>query len=132
MTVIEAELDRYRRLKTSAYEDMKEGLLTKTDYLDIRSQYDEKIAAALTAQNQVRKEIDLYLSDTASPKQQWIQEFVKYRNLQELNRCVAVECIEQIIVYEDKRVEIVFSHAQSFQTLTEHVQEFFAQQKEVG
>lgn len=132
MTVIEAELDRYRRLKTSAYEDMKEGLLTKADYLDIRSQYDERIASALSAQNQVRKEIDLYLSDTSSSRQQWIQEFVKYRNLQELNRCVAVECIEQIIVYEDKRVEIIFSHAQSFQMLTEHVQEFFAQQKGVG
>ena len=131
MTVIEAELDRYRRLKTSAYEDMRDGILSKEDYLDIRGQYDERIAAALTAQNQIRKEIDLFLADSTSPQQQWIQEFVKYRNLQELNRCVAVECIECIRIYEDKRVEVEFSHARNFQVLSEHVHEFFEQRKEV-
>lgn len=131
MTVVEAELERYRRLKTSAYEDMREGVLSKDDYLDIRGQYDERLASAFTARKQIRKEMDLLLSDTNSAQQQWIQEFVKYKNLQKLNRCVAVECIERIDVYEDKRVEVVFSHASSFQALSEQVREFFGHRKEV-
>lgn len=129
MAMVELDLERYRQLKTTAYEDYKEGILSKEDFLDIRGQYDERIAQSLTAQNQIRREMDLVLDSTSPARQQWIQDFVKYRNLKELHRCVAVECIEQIRIYEDKRIEVEFRHARNFAVLADHVHEFYEQQK---
>lgn len=125
---VEAEIDRYRRLKTSAYEDLKDGILSKEDYLDIRNQYDERIRDAMLALEQVHREMDLYLQNgTASG--QWIQEFLEHRNIQTLTRLAAVECIERIAVCEDKRIEVTFTHMQEYDTLVSQVQTFAMEEK---
>ena len=59
----------------SAYEDMKDGILSKDDYLDIKEQYETRIADAQLAEEQVRREINLYLENGNAP-QQWIQDFL--------------------------------------------------------
>lgn len=130
MVAVEAELDRYRRLKTLAYEDLKDGVLSKKDYTDIRDQYDARIADALLAQEQVRREMDLYLQN-GNAHLQWIREFLEYKNLTALTRRVAVECIERITVYEDKRIEVTFTHMQNYQTLITQIEDYLPQ-KGVG
>lgn len=131
MTAAEAEIARYRRLKTSAYEDLKDGILSKEDYLDIRNQYDARIADAELAQEQLRKELSLYLGGS-TPKRQWIRDFMEYRNIQSLNRSVAVECIEKILVYEGKRIEVSFTHMQDYQALSAQVEAYNQDRKEVS
>ena len=130
MVAVEAELDRYRRLKTLAYEDLKDGVLSKKDYTDIRDQYDARIAEALLAQEQVRREMDLYLQNENAPRQ-WIRDFLEYKNITALTRRVAVECIERITVYEDKRIEVTFAHMQNYQTLITQIEDYLPQ-KGVG
>lgn len=128
LVAVEAEIDRYRRLKVSAYEDMKDGILSKDDYLDIKEQYEARIADAQLAEEQVRREINLYLENGNAP-QKWIQEFLEYRNIQSLTRSVAVECIESIVIYEDKRIELTFTHMQDYQALVSQVQDYYLEQK---
>lgn len=128
LLAVEAEIDRYRRLKMSAYEDMKDGILSKDDYLDIKEQYETRIADAQLAEEQVRREINLYLENGNAP-QQWIQDFLEYRNIQSLTRSVAVECIESIVIYEDKRIELTFTHMQDYQALVSQVQDYYLEQK---
>ena len=125
---VEGDIERYRRLKLSAYEDMKEGVLSKEDYLDIKVQYEARITDAHLAEEQVRREINLYLENGNAP-QQWIQEFIEYRNIQSLTRLVAVECIERIVIYEDKRIEVTFTHMQDYQALVSQIQEYYSKQK---
>lgn len=128
LIAVESEIDRYRRLKISAYEDMKDGILSKDDYLDIKEQYESRIADAQLAEEQVRREINLYLENGSAP-QQWIQEFLEYRNIQSLTRSVAVECIESIVVYEDKRIELTFTHMQDYRALVSQVQDYYLEKK---
>jgi len=128
LLAVEGDIERYRRLKLSAYEDMKEGVLSKEDYLDIKAQYEARIADAHLAEEQVRREINLYLENGNAP-QQWIQEFIEYRNIQSLTRLVAVECIERIVIYEDKRIEVTFTHMQDYQALVLQIQEYYSKQK---
>lgn len=128
LIAVEAEIERYRRLKVSAYEDMKDGVLSKDDYLDIKEQYEARIADAQLAEEQVRREINLYLENGNAP-QQWIQDFLEYRNIQSLTRSVAVECIESIVIYEDKRIELTFTHMQDYQALVSQVQDYYLEQK---
>ena len=128
LLAVEGDIERYRRLKLSAYEDMKEGVLSKEDYLDIKAQYEARISDAHLAEEQVRREINLYLENGNAP-QQWIREFIEYRNIQSLTRLVAVECIERIVIYEDKRIEVTFTHMQDYQALVSQIQEYYSKQK---
>lgn len=125
---VEEDIDRYRRLKVSAYEDMKEGLLSKEDYLDIKEQYEIRIADAKLAEEQIHREINLYL-ENGNASGAWIQEFLEYHNIQSLTRSVAVACIENIIVYEDKRIEVTFTHMQDYQALISRVQDYYLEQE---
>ena len=128
MAEADAELSRYRRLKVSAYEDLQDGLLSKEDYLDIKAQYEERIVSLETAKEQIRRELDLYLKNGDS-QQQWIQEFLEHRNIQRLSRSVAVECIDRIQIYEDKRIEVTFTHMQDYQSLVSKVNDYYLEQK---
>ena len=121
---IEEELERYRRLKLSLYEDMKDGLISKEDYMDIKAQYDERIASQKQAYDQAQKEIDMYLDDNSKPHQ-WIQDFMEHRNITELTRMVAVECIDEIAIYEDRKIEVSFTHWQDYSALSEQVREYY-------
>lgn len=131
MATVDAEIDHYRRMKASAYEDCQEGIIPKDDYFDIVSQFDARITAALTAQKQLQKEMNLFLNG-GTPEKQWIQDYMEHRNIQSLNRIVAVELIEEIAVYEGKRIEVTFAHMQDYHALIEWVEEYYRQQKGVS
>lgn len=131
LVAIDVDLNRYRRLKTSAYEDLKDGILSKEDYLDIRDQYDARIADASLAQEQVKKELSLYF-ETGYSSQQWISDFKEHRNIRALTRSVVAQCIEKIQIYEGKRIEITFTHAQDYLTLLEQVDEYNTGKKGVS
>lgn len=131
LLAVEADIDRYRRLKLSAYEDMKEGILSKEDYLDIKSQYESRITDAQLAEEQIKREISLYLENEKAPHR-WIQDFIQHRNIQSLTREISVECIDNIIIYEDKRIEVTFTHMQDYQTLVSQIQDYYFIQKGVS
>lgn len=132
MLNLETEIERFRRLKISAYEDLKEGILSKEDYFDITEQYERRIANANLAHEQAQREMDLYIQNGSAP-QKWIQEFIEYQNIKTLTRSMAVECIDRIIIYEDKRIEVTFTHMQDYQSLVSQVEDYYqAVQKGVG
>ena len=132
MLNLETEIERFRRLKISAYEDLKEGVLSKEDYFDITEQYERRIANANLAHEQAQREMDLYIQNGSAP-QKWIQEFIEYQNIKTLTRSMAVECIDRIVIYEDKRIEVTFTHMQDYQSLVSQVEDYYqAVQKGVG
>ena len=121
---LETDIERFQRLKLSAYEDLREGLLSKEDYFDITEQYQRRISNSNLAREQALREMELYIQNGSST-QKWVQEFIEYQNIQTLTRSMAVECIERIVVYEDKRIEITFNHMQDYQSLVSQVQDYY-------
>ena len=117
---IDKQMDRYRKWKIEAYEDYKEGVLSKEDYLDIRAQYDRKLSAGENAEKQLRKEMDMYF-DSGKGMEQWLQELVKYRSLVHLTRSAVAECIESVEVIAEDKLEISFVHADDFAFLNDHM-----------
>ena len=131
MVAVDAEIDRFRRLKVSAYEDYKDGILGDEDYEDIRTQYEQRIADAMLAREQVEREMNFYLQNEATPTL-WIKDFLEHKNLTMLTRSIAVQCIQRIEVSEGKRIEVVFSHQNDFEHLLEEIEDFKKAQREVG
>ena len=107
------------------YEDMKEGLISKTDFCDIRGQYDARIADALIAQEQIDRELSIYLSGEQSPNN-WMKTFTEHRGLKSLTRAVVLECIEKVVIHKDEKLEIIFEHSEDYARLVSSLQEYAA------
>ena len=100
---LQASLDRIYRRKKAAYEDYREGLLSKEDYLRYKTDYEQQ-QAHLTRQLE-------QLSDLSSPQPQahpWVGSLLRQRALPELDRATIAETIRRIQVFEDGRVEIIY------------------------
>ena len=40
----------------------------------------------------------------------WVQLFAEYENIEKLDRRVLAALVDRILIYEDKRVEVVFKY----------------------
>ncbi len=131
LVAVDEELERYRRLKVSAYEDMKDGVLSKDDYFDISGRFDSKIRQAITAQGQLQRELSMFLRE-GKEEQGWIRAYTQYQNLQSLERVAAVRLIDKVSVYEGKRISVDFSHEQDYGKLLDMVKEYYTNNEEVS
>lgn len=95
-------LERLRRLRREAYEDYKDGLLSKEDYLQYREDYQgqENRLAAEIKRLENRKEIPQESS--------WIGQLLERGGLTRLDRATVAEGVKEILVYED-HVEITYN-----------------------
>lgn len=51
----------------------------------------------------------------------WLQDFVSHKNLSELTRIASVELIEQVRVFEGKRLEVCLCHQADMKRLVASV-----------
>ncbi len=115
------EIRKYCNLKLDLYEDYKEGLITKTEYQELKDTYETRIKASEQALQVLEVELALCF-DKNGHGNDWMNEFKKYGHLESLSREVVVSLIEQILVYEKQegdaypRIEVQFKYAEEFQT----------------
>ncbi len=108
------EAERYRRLKSSLYESLAEGLIDKAEYLEMKVIYDAKLQEALAAEAKMKEEMEGLLKNH-SANTFWIERFKQHQNLEKLTRHIAVTLIERIEVYEDCRIVIRFKYQDSYE-----------------
>ena len=111
------EIQKYNRLRLDLYEDYKDGLITKEEYLELKEIYEKRTQAA----EQMLEAMEVaFLADGQRSTCGWINEFKKYGYLESLSREVVVSLVKQILVYEKKegerypRIEIHFKYADEF------------------
>lgn len=100
---LKASLERICGHKKAAYEDYRDGLLSRADYLRYRSDY-ERQERELTAQ--------LRLLDRAEgepTRNPWVERLLRNGKLTELDRTTVAETIRQIRIFGDGRVEITYA-----------------------
>ncbi|MEY8392378.1 recombinase family protein [Lachnospiraceae bacterium 45-W7] len=130
LTKKKEEIQKYNHLRLDLYEDYKDELITKEEYLELKEIYEKRIQTAEQALEAMKVE----MAFPADGKQcmGWVDEFKKYGYLECLSREVVISLIEQIFVYEKKegerypRIEIHFKYVEDFQVslgLMEELQE---------
>lgn len=114
------EVQKYCNLRLDLYEDYKEGLITKEEYMELKETYGKRIQAAEQGLETLEEGIELLaagLSHTCG----WINEFKKFGYLESLSREVVVSLIDRICIYEKKsgehcpRIEVRFKYAEEFE-----------------
>lgn len=118
LSSLAAEIERYSDLKAKLYQDMNDKIVSREEYKELNSRFSRKIEEARKAQKEINDQKErLNLNEIF--QQDWLQDFKKYRNITNLERKVAVELIDQIIVYAKDRIEIRFAYMDAMQLMIE-------------
>ena len=114
----EAEVLRYKELRNMLYEDMKDGIVSKEDYMELHEAYTRRRDMAEEAVGKMKQEIrDILASNT--DKYRWLDYFAEHRNIDRLTRNVAVELIDRVKVVDKDTVEVVFSFGDCYKEVLE-------------
>lgn len=114
---IQGELDKVRKWKQSVYEDWKEDLITKEEYISYRQDYIKKEELLL-------KQIELLeASGKESQKDlfesEWVKRLLQLKDIEELDRSTVIEMIDSIYVYENRKIKIVYNFTDELKDLFE-------------
>ena len=113
---MEARVIRSRELRDHLYEDMKDGMIPKEDYMEMYEGYTESRRKAEEAVKVLEKEIAAVL-EQSTDKYQWLAYFSEHKNIDRLTRLTAVELIDKVRVIDKKHIEITFNFDDCYQSL---------------
>ena len=115
-------------LRLGIYEDLRAGLLDRSEYESLKKELAERIAEATAAIEKLNKEKREIL-DGVSKQQSWVEQFRQYENVTELTRPMVIHLIERINIFEDSNIEIVFRHRNQIEEILQFISEKTADKK---
>jgi DNA invertase Pin-like site-specific DNA recombinase len=109
------EIERIYKLKKSIYEDYKDGLLSKDEYLNYKNDYEKQ-------EDLLNQKITATNAETESEENQiinnpQIQRLLSIGQIEKLDRNIIVEFIDKIEIYEDKEIKIYYNFDDVFNRL---------------
>ena len=128
LRALNAEIERYTDLNEKLFQDMSDQFISKEEYKELHLRFSNKIRAAKNAKAEIEQRKNKLLQRGMS-NQTWIEDFKKYRNIQNLDRKTVITLIDRIIVFNKDRIEIRFKYMDEMQMLLEAAQ---AVQTETG
>lgn len=113
---LEAELKKVKELKKAVYEDYREGILSKEDYLTYRQDYEQKESLLKSRINDMEsRKTEQTPSDLFETP--WIKRLLEFKEIENLDRNIVVEMIHEIKVFEDHKIIITYNFTDELQTL---------------
>lgn len=117
----ETEIGRCMELRNMLYEDMKDGIVSKEDYMELHEAYTQKRNLAGDAVRKMKQEIkDILASNT--DKYKWLDYFAEHQDIDRLTRNVAVELIDRVKVIDKGSIEIIFSFGDCYKEIIDNLQ----------
>ena len=114
----QVEIDRWQTLLRSLYESLHDGVIDKEEYQNLRKTYSRRRAEAEEQAEAIQEEMSREMGNLSEGRD-WIEQFRKYRNIDALDRTMIVSLIERILIFRDRRVEIVYRWHDEFQWQTD-------------
>lgn len=108
-----------RQLRKEAYEDWKLGNITEKEYNEYTKEYGEQIRQCEDTIDKYYEELKEF--DQATRECNWIEYFTKYKNVNTLSRELIDSLIDNIYVYEDKKIKIKFKYEDEYNYLIDFV-----------
>lgn len=112
---VETSLSRIRRLKQASYEDYRDKLLNKEEFLRYKEDYDRQEQTLL--QQLERLEAD---RDGNRVERLWAENLLMQGELTQLDRETLAQTVKEIRVFEGKKIEIHYLFSEDLRTLLEN------------
>ena len=106
----EEEKEKYIMLRNSIKEDLKENFISEEEYWQYNKEYSDKI-------KKIKEYIQLYDGEKETIKNNdtdWMNIFKKKEKINELNRLLIDELIEDIVVSEDGNIKVIFKYEDKY------------------
>lgn len=115
---IENELIRIRKLKQACYEDYRDGILTREEFMRYKEDYSAKEKILET---QMKEKDSIPLQEKDIYQIPWIKQLLELKSVETITRDISVEMIEKIEVFEDKRIKITYKFSKDLGNLLDMV-----------
>ena len=89
-------------------------MIDKDEYQDLRKTYSRRRAEAEEQAEAIQEEMSREMGNLSEGRD-WIEQFRKYRNIDALDRTMIVSLIERVLIFRDRKVEIVYRWHDEFQ-----------------
>lgn len=102
-------IEKNNELRMNVYEDLREGIIDKAEYAELKEEFSQRIADAKQALEKLQISKN-EIQHGFSAQQSWLSQFREYQNITEVTRAVVVNLIEKIFIYENNEIEVIFRH----------------------
>ena len=116
----EKELEKYKKLKKSVYEDWKLGDISREEYIEYKTSYENQISNIEDNIEYLEDEKQKYKEQVLG-ENTWIENLKKKKNLDKLTRDVVIELIDCIYIHEGGDVTIKFKFADEYERILEYI-----------
>lgn len=110
------EMERKKKLKKKVFEEFAEGNLTSEEYIEYRETYakEEKELQQKLAnlEQQVAKRKDIGALELP-----WIKHLLEHKKVKELTREIVVQMVDEILIFDDKRIKITYNFTKEYENL---------------
>lgn len=103
------EIERYRKLLFSLYENLENGIINESEYRDMKETYNALCADTERALARLSEEIE-GIAACKGEKNEWIEHFKEYHDFSDMSRKLLAATIEEIVVYPKARFEVGFRY----------------------
>lgn len=106
----EEEKEKNIMLRNSIKEDLKENFISEEEYWQYNKEYSDKI-------KKIKEDIQLYEEEKETIKNndtEWMNIFKKKEKINELNRLLIDELIEDIVVSEYGNIKVIFKYEDKY------------------
>ncbi len=117
----EKELGKITCYKQSLYQDWKDGEIIQQDYRDMKADYERQAAALSDVLERLTTE-RAELTNGVDNEHPALVAFMKYQNIEMLNREILIELVDHIKVYENGNMNIKFKFADELRKIAEYIE----------
>ena len=113
---LKSDLERIKKLKKSIYEDYKEELISKEEFLSYREDYlrKEELYSKQIKTLEEKKKDNVTKDIFETP---WLKRLLNLKDIEKLDREIVVEMIDQITVYENHKLKISYNFGNELEHL---------------
>ena len=119
---LEAEREHVEQMKLSLYPDWKAGDISREEYHQLKTQFEQRQAGLDGRIAAVQARID-EVQNGVDETNSFLAQFVQYRSLQKLTREAVIELIDMIYVHEGGGITIQFKFSDAYAAAKEYIQD---------
>lgn len=115
-----SEIQKVDGMILDLYPDWKSGIISRTEYVNLKERFELQKQNAVEKMNNYQAKIEK-TENGQDDSNEFIEHFIKYRNIDKLTREVLVALVDMIYIYEDKKVKIAFKYQNPYKDAMEYI-----------
>lgn len=124
----ERQLEQVESFKRKLYESLVNGLISKEEFLQYKQDYNakaDKIKASIESLNEKMNDV----LENRSDRNRWINHFLEFSSMQEIDRSAVVRLIHCICITGKKELEITFNYYDEYRKAVNMVEQMTTERR---